>query len=289
MSGVPIPLAAWRGAGRTFRFGTHDVFYREEGAGDALLLVHGFPTASWDWARLWPALTARYRCIARGPARLRLLREAARPRATASRTRPTCRRRCSRRSASRDSGCSRTTTATPSRRSCSRAIPTATTSCRRACSTAGCSPRRIAAAFVQKLLAGPARPAGRPPARPRGVRAQHGPHLRPRHAADARGADGFWALLEHGDGRAVLPRLIRYMRERVERRARWVGALQTTPRAAATRRRRGRSDLGRAHGGALPRARAASPTSSSCPGIGHYPQVEAPDAVLAAVLAHFDR
>ena len=30
----------------------HDVFYRREGRGDALVLIHGFPTASWDWVLL---------------------------------------------------------------------------------------------------------------------------------------------------------------------------------------------------------------------------------------------
>ncbi len=29
-----------------------------------LLLVHGYPTSSWDWVQLWPALTARYDVIA---------------------------------------------------------------------------------------------------------------------------------------------------------------------------------------------------------------------------------
>ena len=29
-----------------------------------LLLVHGYPTSSWDWAPMWPALTARYDVIA---------------------------------------------------------------------------------------------------------------------------------------------------------------------------------------------------------------------------------
>ena len=47
-------------AGRTFAFGGHDVFYRDEarspGEPRALLLIHGFPTSSFDWWKLWPAL-----------------------------------------------------------------------------------------------------------------------------------------------------------------------------------------------------------------------------------------
>mgnify|MGYP005855067925 CR=1 FL=1 len=56
-------LQRWQHAGRWFRYGEHAVFSRIGGEGEALLLLHGFPSASWDWHRLWPALTARYRVM----------------------------------------------------------------------------------------------------------------------------------------------------------------------------------------------------------------------------------
>lgn len=40
------------------------IAYWEAGAGRPLLLVHGFPTSSWDWHRLWPALPENRRLIA---------------------------------------------------------------------------------------------------------------------------------------------------------------------------------------------------------------------------------
>jgi pimeloyl-ACP methyl ester carboxylesterase len=40
------------------------VFYRVEGTGRWLTLLHGFPSSSWDWSAVWPALTARFRVIA---------------------------------------------------------------------------------------------------------------------------------------------------------------------------------------------------------------------------------
>ena len=57
-------LDAWQAAGSTFSAGSHRLFYRQEGAGPPLLLIHGFPTASWDWNRLWPALARRFRVVA---------------------------------------------------------------------------------------------------------------------------------------------------------------------------------------------------------------------------------
>lgn len=59
-----IALDDWRARGATYRHRGHDIFHVTEGAGEALMLIHGFPTASWDWHKQWPALTARYRCVA---------------------------------------------------------------------------------------------------------------------------------------------------------------------------------------------------------------------------------
>src|SRR3974390_1682906 len=41
-------------AGRTLQFRGHEMFVRIRGQCVALLLIHGFPTASWDWCKLWP-------------------------------------------------------------------------------------------------------------------------------------------------------------------------------------------------------------------------------------------
>ena len=62
--GPHVPLDDWRARGKRFRYRGHDVFYMEEGGGETLVLIHGFPTASWDWHRLWPALAAGHSCIA---------------------------------------------------------------------------------------------------------------------------------------------------------------------------------------------------------------------------------
>lgn len=57
-------LQRWQDAGCWFRYGEHAIFSRLEGEGEALLLLHGFPSASWDWHRVWPALASRYRVLA---------------------------------------------------------------------------------------------------------------------------------------------------------------------------------------------------------------------------------
>ncbi|BAX92007.1 putative hydrolase, alpha/beta fold protein [Mycobacterium shigaense] len=57
-------LEAWKAGGRHFDYLGFDVFYRMEGAGPALLLIHGYPFNSWDWSFIWPALTSKFTVIA---------------------------------------------------------------------------------------------------------------------------------------------------------------------------------------------------------------------------------
>ena len=57
-------LENWRHAGKIFNWNGHRIFYREGGRGDALLLLHGFPTASWDWHKVWPVLEEKFHLIA---------------------------------------------------------------------------------------------------------------------------------------------------------------------------------------------------------------------------------
>ncbi|WP_457363599.1 alpha/beta fold hydrolase [Pseudomonas sp. TE3610] len=59
-----IPLRVWRTRAQNFEFRGHQIRYWVAGRGEPLLLLHGFPTASWDWHYLWQPLSQRYRLIA---------------------------------------------------------------------------------------------------------------------------------------------------------------------------------------------------------------------------------
>lgn len=47
---------AWQQTGKWFTYEGHAIFSRMAGRGEPLLLIHGFPTASWDWHQMWPML-----------------------------------------------------------------------------------------------------------------------------------------------------------------------------------------------------------------------------------------
>ncbi|PBJ22454.1 2-hydroxy-6-oxo-6-(2'-aminophenyl)hexa-2,4-dienoic acid hydrolase [Pseudomonas sp. ACN8] len=59
-----IPLCVWRRRSQTFVFRSQSIRYWTAGQGEPLLLIHGFPSASWDWHYLWQPLAQRFRVIA---------------------------------------------------------------------------------------------------------------------------------------------------------------------------------------------------------------------------------
>jgi len=55
----------WKASGNFFKFEAYDIFFKEhqnEGK-DTLFLLHGFPTASWDYWKMWELLKDDYRLI----------------------------------------------------------------------------------------------------------------------------------------------------------------------------------------------------------------------------------
>lgn len=52
----------WYKKGRWFTYNSHQIFYVVEGSGEPLVLLHGFPTSSWDWHKLWDKLNQTY-CV----------------------------------------------------------------------------------------------------------------------------------------------------------------------------------------------------------------------------------
>ncbi len=51
-----MPLDEWTAGGSTTTIGGHSIFYRADGGGTPVTLLHGFPTSSHDWAPIVPAL-----------------------------------------------------------------------------------------------------------------------------------------------------------------------------------------------------------------------------------------
>ena len=42
----------------------HRIAYWQVGTGEPLILIHGFPSAAWDWHAIWPQLSRQYQVVA---------------------------------------------------------------------------------------------------------------------------------------------------------------------------------------------------------------------------------
>ena len=58
-----MQLSQWRSSGQFLNVNDQQIFYTTQGEGPVLLLIHGYPTASFDWVKLWPALAQKFQCI----------------------------------------------------------------------------------------------------------------------------------------------------------------------------------------------------------------------------------
>jgi len=59
-----MTISDWKSKGIYFNHKGHSIFYVDEGRGDVILLIHGFPTSSWDWSWMWDDLVKTHRVIA---------------------------------------------------------------------------------------------------------------------------------------------------------------------------------------------------------------------------------
>jgi len=284
MTALPgIALADWRSAGQDFSFNGHAIRYWTAGQGAPLLLIHGFPTASWDWHYLWSALAEQYQVIAcdmlgfgdsakpRGHA-YSLLQQADLQQALLAHlgvSEPV-------HVLAHDYGDS----VAQELLARDREGRIQLASC--VFLNGGLFPETHHPVLVQKLLLSPIGPLiGRLFSRQKLAQSfarVFGPHTQP----SARELDDFWSLIAANNGPGIMHRLIRYMPERRVQRERWVTAMQATQ--VPMRVIDGAVDpISGAHMVARYRELIARPDTVLLEGIGHYPQTEAP----AEVLAHY--
>jgi pimeloyl-ACP methyl ester carboxylesterase len=285
-----MTLAEWRAAGASFRFRGRRIFYAGEGqgrAGEALLLIHGFPTASWDWHRVWSRLADRFRLVA--PDMLGFgFSEKPRDHVYAIAEQATLHEELLGLLAidrvhvlAHDYG------DTVAQELLARALEgSARVRVQSVCFlNGGLFPEAHRARRIQTLLAGPLGPLLSRLASERSFRRGFATIFGPRTKPSEPELHDFWQLLRHGGGHRIGHLLIRYMEERREQRERWVGALVDAKRKGGIPIRFVNGVEDPVSGGhMLTRYRAVVPEPDyvALDGIGHYPQVEDPEGVLRA-------
>ena len=280
-----IALAQWRGQSQEFSFKGYAIRYWTAGQGTPLLLIHGFPTAAWDWHYLWQPLSERYQLIA---CDMLGFGDSAKPRRYAY----SLLEQADLQQAllvhlgidapvhllAHDYGDSVAQELLARHYEARIALA----SC--VFLNGGLFPETHHPVLVQKLLLSPLGGLiGRLFSR-RTLAANFAKVFGPQTQPSAAELDDFWQLIAANNGPAIMHRLIRYMPERRVQRERWLAAMQ-----------RGEVPLRLIDGGVDPisgahmlaryRELVPNPDCVLLQNIGHYPQTEAPGAVLQHYLA----
>lgn len=283
MSQKLLSCDQWLAAGRRFSYRGHEVFYRDSGGGKpALLLIHGFPTASWDFYRVWDVLAQHYRLLAPD---LIGFGFSDKPRDYAYSLvdqAELCNSLCAQqgltsiRVLAHDYGVSvaQELIAQYEEGSALRLHSVVFLN-------GGLFPESHRPRLIQKLLLSPLGPVLSRLMNERSFRRSFSAIFGAATQPDEQELKSFWQLITHHGGNRIMHKLIRYMRDRRAHRARWVAAMQHT--RLPMRLINGPVDpVSGAHLVTRYHELIANADTVSLPGIGHYPQVEAPGQMLQA-------
>jgi pimeloyl-ACP methyl ester carboxylesterase len=285
---LPVSVAEWRDGGRFVSTNAGTVFVRSsEGAGPTILLLHGFPSSSYDFRQVVPHLAGRAwltldflgfgLSVKPRPHHYSLLEQADLVQTVvAATTGPVV-------VLAHDMGTSVTTELLA--RDLHGRLPF---ELQRAVLTNGSVIlKRASLRPSQKILRSPLGPAVSRLINRRGFARGFGKLFTPEHPLAADEAAAQWALLSHNDGHRIGHLLISYLDERERYAQRWHGAVRDWPKplgflwalkdpVATTNVLDGLREL-----------RPSAPVVE-LPGLGHYPQVEDPDAFTAGAMRLLD-
>lgn len=271
-------------APRDFEFHGHRLASWTAGQGDALLLVHGFPTSSLDWQHVWSSLAARYELHALDLLGFGLSDKPGSFDYSVSASADQWEAFVEARGLKSVSILAHDYGDTVAQELLARqhegSLPFRIE--RVAFLNGGLFPEATFPLYVQRLLLGPFGPLfARLSGEKRFRSTMHRICARP---LDDDELHEHWQRMMRADGRRVFTQLIRYVRERHLRRERWVSALEyagiplclidgiADPVSGAT---------------IVARWRELLPATSivELPGVGHYPQWESPAEVVESFLA----
>jgi len=285
-------LESWQAAGQYISHHGHDIFYRTEGDKSLppLLLIHGFPSASWDWHKVWDTLGKRFFLIAPDMIGFGLSDKPQKYAYSILDQADLCQALLSHLGVqdyhilAHDYG-----------DSVAQELLARQSGHILSCVflNGGLFPESHKPAFVQKLLISP-------------LGALVGKLFTAKKFEDTMKAifdpekppaqdelDILWQLLNHNDGRKIIHKLIYYMAERKKYRSRWVGAMMVEPvKVGPTKMKRvplrlidGLTDpISGAHMAARYEELVPDADVVGLDRVGHYPQIEAPEQVLEAFL-----
>lgn len=285
-----MTLQDWKSKGSYFRYKGHQIFSIDEGKGACILLIHGFPTASWDWSKMWKTLTSNFRVLTLDmigfgfSAKPQRYQYSIFDQADLIESYLRSKKVKTVKILSHDYGdtVAQELLARFNERKKEQYLDLEISSI--CFLNGGLFPETHQPLFIQKILMSPlgsivARLFNRKKLG-KNFKKIFGPNTQPTEKE----LDDFWRLITHNDGNKISHLLIRYMQERKDNRTRWVEAIQRTstplclidgtydPISGKNMSDRYRSII-------------PNPKVIELENIGHFPLIEAPEQVLKHYLA----
>lgn len=277
----------WLARGKTTELLGHRIFFIDEAAREesrgTILLIHGFPTSSWDWWKIWPALNQHYRLVAMdllgfgfsakpSPHDYRIMEQA-----------DLCEALADQLGLKQFHVLAHDYGDTVAQEMLARQNEELGVGQWLSCMflNGGLFPETHHAVLAQKLLKSPLGFIFRHALTKKSL-SKSFDHIFGETKASQEEIDTFFELFDRDGGRRNVHRLIHYMSDRIEHRERWVGALAAAmcpiglingnldPVSGSHMVKRFEELIGNDH------------FIHHLPTVGHYPQVEAPEDVLGA-------
>jgi len=276
-----MSLVSWQKSGQYFAHNGHQIFYRNEGQGKALLLIHGFPSSSHDWHKVWQHLQQDHQLIApdmigfgfsdkpagytyaihdQADLHVSLLQKL---------------HITSCRIMAHDYGVSVAQELLA--RHNQGALPVSISSV--TFLNGGLLPGEHRPRLIQRLLLSPIGFVLTRFLTKEKLRQNFAAIFGPKTQATPAEIDDFWSMNTHNQGHLRMHRLIRYMADRVEHKDRWVNALAET-KVPLCLINGGYDPISGRHVAARFRELLPHVNTVVMDQIGHYPQIEAPQKVL---------
>lgn len=290
-----ITLGAWTDDASYISLNGHRIAYWQAGSGEPLLLIHGFPTAAWDWQYLWHDLAQQYRVITLDllgyglsdkpwPHQYRIAEQADLIMALTDALDIDKYHLLA-----HDYGDTVAQELLARHNLISNDVNIETNNSEGFINSlcllnGGLFPETHRPVFTQKLLISPLGSLFSRFFTKKKLSKSFSAIFGENSPPDPKEIDGFWSLIENNNGQRVMSGLIRYMVERKQNRSRWVGALQQS--RLPIRVINGVDDpISGEHMLVNYEKLIPRPDVVRLKGIGHYPQVEAPELVQASYLA----
>jgi pimeloyl-ACP methyl ester carboxylesterase len=278
----------WKSRGVNRKINGYNLFLVDEGEPEqeTILLIHGFPTSSWDWQPIWSSLRKRYRLVAMDMLGFGFS------------DKPQAHQYSIHEQADLIEGLVETlglnqfhvlahdygdTVAQEllARQNAGDGAGQWLSVC---FLNGGLFPETHRALLTQKLLLSPLGWLFNKLSNKRKFDSAFSRVFGPDTKPSAEELDDFWSLVTHNDGKHIFHNLITYMNDRKKHRERWVDALRQSCVPVALINGSVDPVSGQHMVARYKELNLPLTFVEALPGIGHYPQVEAPDAVSRSYL-----